>query len=102
MHRTSRLLVAVAALSLALVPGLADARIGGGTSSGSRGSMTWAAPPSTSTAPSSAAPMQRSMTPNAPSPAVGGAAAPGYSRPGFISGGGVVAGLMGGLIGAGS
>ena len=45
MRRTSYLLAAVAALSLALAPGLADARAGGGSSSGSRGSMTWSAPP---------------------------------------------------------
>jgi predicted lipid-binding transport protein (Tim44 family) len=100
MHRTSHLIAAVAALSLVLAPGLADARIGGGTSSGSRGSMTYSAPPSTSTAPS-VAPMQRSMTPTAPSQGFGGAAAPGYSRPGFFSGGGFMSGLAGGLIGAG-
>ena len=48
-HRS--LLAAVAALALALAPGLADARAGGGGSLGSRGSMTWSAPPSTRTAP---------------------------------------------------
>jgi len=99
MPRTSKILAAVAALSLALAPGLADARIGGGTSSGSRGSMTYSAPPSTSTAPS-VAPMQRSMTPSSPSPSFG-SSSPGYSRPGFMSGGGFMSGLMGGLIGAG-
>jgi predicted lipid-binding transport protein (Tim44 family) len=99
MRRSSLLLAAFAALSLVLAPGLADARIGGGTSSGSRGSMTWSAPPSTGTAPS-AAPMQRSMTPNSPS---SGFASPssGFARPGFMSGGGFMSGLMGGLIGAG-
>jgi predicted lipid-binding transport protein (Tim44 family) len=99
MRRTPRLLAAVAALSLALAPGLADARAGGGGSFGSRGSMTWSAPPSTNTAPYSAQPMQRSMTPNSPSP---GFAAP---APGFGSGlgrsSGFMSGLMGGLIGAG-
>jgi predicted lipid-binding transport protein (Tim44 family) len=99
MRRTPRLLAAVAALSLALAPGLADARAGGGGSFGSRGSMTWSAPPSTNTAPYSAQPMQRSMTPNSPSP---GFATP---SPGFGSGlgrsSGFMSGLMGGLIGAG-
>jgi len=99
MRRTPRLLAAIAALSLALAPGLADARAGGGGSFGSRGSMTWSAPPSTNTAPYSAQPMQRSMTPNSPSP---GFASP---SPGFGSGfgrsSGFMSGLMGGLIGAG-
>jgi predicted lipid-binding transport protein (Tim44 family) len=86
-------------LALALAPGLADARAGGGSSFGSRGSMTWSAPPSTGTAPYSAAPMQRSMTPNNPSPGYGGY---GYGAPGYArSGSGFMSGLMGGLIGAG-
>ena len=102
MRRTSYLLATVAALSLALAPGLADARAGGGTSSGSRGSMTWSAPPTTRTAPYSAQPMQRSMTPNTPSPGVnapGTAAGIGGQRSGF--GSGLMGGLMGGLIGVG-
>jgi predicted lipid-binding transport protein (Tim44 family) len=101
MRRTSSLLAAVAALSLALAPGLAEARLGGGSSQGSRGSMTNSAPPSTRTAPSGAQPMQRSMTPNQPSPGTaqpgyGGAAATAPSR-----GSSFMSGLMGGLIGAG-
>jgi predicted lipid-binding transport protein (Tim44 family) len=103
MRRTSSLLAAVAALSLALAPGLAEARLGGGSSQGSRGSMTFSAPPSTRTAPSGAQPMQRSMTPNQPNP---GYAQPGYGQPNY--GGamsparsGFMSGLMGGLIGAG-
>jgi len=99
MRRTSRLLAAIAALSLALAPGLADARAGGGSSFGSRGSMTWSAPPSTNTAPYSAQPMQRSMTPNNPSPGFG-APAPGYGY-GYGPRSGFMSGLMGGLIGAG-
>ena len=51
MRRTSTLIAAVAALALALSPGLAEARLGSGGSFGSRGSMTWSAPPSTATAP---------------------------------------------------
>jgi predicted lipid-binding transport protein (Tim44 family) len=99
MRRTSFAIAAAAALALALAPGLAEARAGSGGSFGSRGSMTWSAPPSTNTAPS-AAPMQRSMTPNNPSPGFGGGyASPGYG--GFSRGSGFMSGLMGGLIGAG-
>ena len=99
MRRTPFLLAAVAALALVLAPGLADARAGGGSSFGSRGSMTWSAPPSTSTAPIRRQPMQRSMTPNSPSPGyAGGYAASGY---GFGARSGFMSGLMGGLIGAG-
>ena len=86
---------AIAALSLALAPGFADARAGFGRSFGSRGGMTWSAPPSTSTAPYGAQPMQRSFTPGPSSPGYG-APAYGYgARSGFTSG------LMGGLVGAG-
>ena len=98
MRRTSFVLAAGAALALVLAPGLADARAGGGGSFGSRGSMTWSAPPSTGTAPYSAAPMQRSLTPNAPSPGYGGYPTPGN---GYGRGSGFMSGLMGGLIGAG-
>ncbi|WP_428532423.1 Tim44 domain-containing protein [Rhodopila sp.] len=95
MRRISVLLAALAVAALALSPGLADARAGGGGSFGSRGGMTYSAPPSTNTAPYSASPMQRSMTPRyQPSP--------GYASPGFQrSGSGFMSGLMGGLIGAG-
>jgi len=95
MRRTSMLIAAVAALALALSPGLADARAGSGSSLGSRGSMTWSAPPSTATAPYSS-PMQRSLTPNNPSPGYSGM--PGY---GYRSGSPFMSGLMGGLIGVG-
>ena len=100
MRRSSFVLAAFAALAVALAPGLADARAGGGGSMGSRGARTWSAPPSTSTAPSAAQPFQRSMTPNTPSSpgyAAPGSGAPGYAAPrsAFTSG------LLGGLIGAG-
>src|ERR1700744_4017127 len=93
-RRTSWALAAVTALALALAPGLADARAGGGGSFGSRGSMTWSAPPSTGTAPYSAAPMQRSMTPNNPSPGFGGY---GMAGQGFGARSGFMSGLLGGL-----
>jgi predicted lipid-binding transport protein (Tim44 family) len=89
MRTRLRLLALIAALALALTPGLADARAGAGASVGSRGSQTWSPPPATNTAPN-ASPMQRSLTPNSPSPGYGG----GY-RGGFGSG------LMGALLGVG-
>ncbi len=96
MRRTSTLIAAVAALALALSSGLAEARLGSGSSFGSRGSMTWSAPPSTATSPNSGQAMQRSMTPNNPSPGYSGMPGYGYrSRSPFMSG------LMGGLLGAG-
>jgi predicted lipid-binding transport protein (Tim44 family) len=99
MRRTRLVLAVFAALTLALAPGLAEARLGGGGSFGSRGSQTYTPPPMTRTAPSGADPMQRSMTPNAPSPG------PGYAAPGgtpaFQQRSGFMPGLMGGLIGAG-
>jgi predicted lipid-binding transport protein (Tim44 family) len=94
MRRTSVLLAGFAALALVLSPGLADARAGGGGSMGSRGSMTYSAPPSTRTAPYSAAPMQRSMTPYQ------NQTSPGYAGSGY-RGGGMMRGLMGGLFAAG-
>jgi predicted lipid-binding transport protein (Tim44 family) len=100
MRRTSALIAGSAALALALSPGLAEARAGDGGSFGSRGSMTYSAPPTTRTAPSSAQPMQRSMTPNAPQPGYNnnGGFAPGYQQ---SRGSSFTSGLLGGLIGAG-
>ncbi len=98
MRRHSALLAAVAVAALALAPSVADARAGSGSSMGSRGSRSYSAPPSTSTAPSYASPLERSVTPpSAPSygsPNMGGQfGAP--ARSGFGSG------LMGGLVGVG-
>nr|WP_294509914.1 TIM44-like domain-containing protein [uncultured Rhodopila sp.] len=98
MRRIPVLISGLAALALALSPGLAEARAGDGGSFGSRGGMTYTAPPPTRTAPYSAEPMQRSMTPSAPQPSYGGG--PAYQQP-MRSGGGFMSGLMGGLIGAG-
>jgi predicted lipid-binding transport protein (Tim44 family) len=98
VRRTSFLVAGFAALALALTPGLADARAGGGSSFGSRGSRTWSAPPPTNTSPYAAQPMQRSMTPNTPSPS------PGFGAPagaGFGQRSPFASGLLGGLIGAG-
>ena len=94
MHRY-RLLIALAAIATALVLVSADAnaRAGGGFSSGSRGMRTFSAPPATRTAPSTAAPIQRTIT----QPGAAGPAAP---RPGLF-GGGLFGGLAAGFLGAG-
>ncbi|MFO1136050.1 MAG: TIM44-like domain-containing protein [Rhodoblastus sp.] len=86
-----------AALAAALSVGAADAwaRPGGGSSMGSRGSKTYSAPPATRTAPNSAAPIERSVTPRtAPS-------SPNAGRPSSSFGRGLMGGLLGGLLGAG-
>jgi predicted lipid-binding transport protein (Tim44 family) len=93
-----RWVIALAAIACALVLVAADAnaRAGGGFSSGSRGLNTFSAPPTTRTAPNAAAPIQRSMTQPGAASTVGGAAA----RPGFF-GGGLFGGLAAGFLGAG-
>jgi predicted lipid-binding transport protein (Tim44 family) len=100
VYRALAVFAVVAAASGLLVSG-ADARIGGGVSSGSRGSRTFSAPPSTSTSPSTST-MQRTTT----QPDLG-ASRPGYApsgstfgRPGFF-GGGFFGSLAAGFIGAG-
>jgi predicted lipid-binding transport protein (Tim44 family) len=97
-----RLVQAIAVvLSLAL-PTLstlspADARVGGGFSSGSRGSRTFSMPPSTSTAPNTAQPFNRTIT-QPGSPGLGSSLGGGFfNRPG----GGLLRGLAAGFIGAG-
>jgi predicted lipid-binding transport protein (Tim44 family) len=97
--RLSTVTLALAAAS-ALMIDLADARVGGGSSSGSRGGRTYNSAPSTNTAPNPAAPINRSMTqPGAPS------AAQGVNRPATAAApsrfGGFGGMLMGGLLGAG-
>lgn len=97
MRRTRLIVPAALALVLVLAPSLADARAGSSSSSGSRGTRTYSAPPSTNTAPTTAAPMQRSAT--TPSPAANPATQ--AARPGMFGGSPFMSGLMGGLIGAG-
>ncbi|PSC06463.1 hypothetical protein SLNSH_04070 [Alsobacter soli] len=96
--RRGRVLFAAAAI-LALGLGAAEARPGGGGSFGSRGSRTFSAPPATTTAPRTAAPIERSITqPGQPSfgqQATGATRPGGFFRPGFGTG------LLGGLLGAG-
>jgi predicted lipid-binding transport protein (Tim44 family) len=98
-HKVYRVLAAVAIVVAAtgfLASG-ADARIGGGLSSGSRGSRTFSAPPSTSTMPS-ASPLERTVTqPNFANPRPTFAPSPG----GFFGRSGFWGGLAAGFLGAG-
>jgi predicted lipid-binding transport protein (Tim44 family) len=91
------------AMPLMLALSSADARVGGGGSSGSRGTRTFSAPPSTSTAPSAAQPFNRTMAqPGSPGAAAGAGAAKGgfFNRPGMGMLGGLAAGFLGaGLLG---
>jgi predicted lipid-binding transport protein (Tim44 family) len=93
------------ALPLLAVSSEADARVGGGFSSGSRGGRTFSAPPSTSTAPNAAQPFNRTMTqPGSPGMAAGAAGAANkggfFNRPGMGMLGGLAAGFLGaGLLG---
>jgi predicted lipid-binding transport protein (Tim44 family) len=105
-QRTRGMVQAIAVvLSLALptviVASYADARVGGGGSSGSRGSRTFSAPPSTTTAPGSTQQFNRTMTqPGQTAP--GRAANTGgfFNRPGMGMLGGLAAGFLGaGLLG---
>ena len=99
-----RAIAVVLSLALPLVIAIssADARIGGGGSSGSRGARTFSAPPSTTTAPGTATPMNRTFTqPGSPgmgAPAAAGAKGGFFNRPGLL--GGLAAGFLGaGLLG---
>jgi len=100
VHGLVQAIAVTLALALPLMSAIspADARVGGGMSSGSRGARTFSAPPSTSTAPSTAQPFNRTMTqPGSPglgAPATGG---------GFFnrSGRGMLGGLAAGFLGAG-
>jgi predicted lipid-binding transport protein (Tim44 family) len=88
------------ALPVVIAASYADARVGGGSSSGSRGSRTFSAPPSTTTAPGTTQPMNRTMTqpgsPSAPAATGGGF----FNRPGMGMLGGLAAGFLGaGLLG---
>ena len=103
--RTLAIILSVA-LPLAISIEAADARVGGGGSSGSRGSRTYSAPPSTTTAPGTAQPMNRTFTqpgnPGMGAPAAAGAASKGgfFNRPGMGMLGGLAAGFLGaGLLG---
>lgn len=100
MRRLPAVLAMLLALTLALAPGLAEARAGSSQSMGSRGTRTYSAPAPTGTAPYSAAPLQRSVTPQSPNygtrnPGYGG----GIGGPSRVSP--LMTGFLGGLLGAG-
>src|SRR3984957_3382961 len=102
-YRARRVLQSIAvvlSLALPLIAAAppADARIGGGLRSGSRGTRTFSAPPSTSTAPSTAQPLNRTFT-QPGSPGIGTSTAGGgfFNRPG----GGMLRGLAAGFLGLG-
>jgi predicted lipid-binding transport protein (Tim44 family) len=101
-QRISALVKAVAVVMALVLPAViavssADARVGGGFSSGSRGARTFAAPPSTPTAPGTAQPFNRTFSqpgsPGVGSPVGGGL----FNRPGT----GLLGGLAAGFLGAG-
>jgi predicted lipid-binding transport protein (Tim44 family) len=101
-QRMHGLVQAVAVVMALALPALltvtsADARVGGGFSSGSRGSRTFSAPPSTTTSPGTAQPFNRTFSqpgsPNTGSRIGGGF----FNRPGS----GLLGGLAAGFLGAG-
>jgi predicted lipid-binding transport protein (Tim44 family) len=104
-HRAFGLVQALAvmlslAMPLVVVASSADARVGGGSSSGSRGGRTFSAPPTTPTAPNAAQPFNRTTaqpgSPGVNTPAGGGF----FNRPGMGLFGGLAAGFLGaGLLG---
>ena len=96
----------LAVVAIAAVVGLAAAdawaRPGGGGSSGSRGGRTYSAPAPTQSAPHSAAPIERSVTPQSqPGFGQSGGLAQNAGRAGGFMSGGFGRGFMGGLLGAG-
>ena len=93
--RTIAIMMSVA-VPLAITISAADARVGGGGSSGSRGSRTYSAPPSTTTAPNAAQPMNRTFT-QPGTPGVGAPAAAGAAKGGFFNRPGMMGGMLGGL-----
>ena len=103
-QRTRGIVKAMAVVLALAIPSVsaissADARVGGGFSSGSRGSRTFAAPPSTSTAPGTAQPFNRTTT----QPGSPGLGAPSGAGGGLFGGQGrgLLGGLAAGFLGAG-
>ena len=105
LSKSARFAAAALAMTTLLAP-LAEARPGGGFSTGSRGFKTFTPPPTTRTAPGSTQQIQRSAQPapqaqQAARPGVAPAAAQGSRFGGGFLGGLLGAGLIGGLLGAG-
>jgi predicted lipid-binding transport protein (Tim44 family) len=82
-----------------LVPAMADARVGGGTNTGSRGSKSDHAPAPTQTAPAPKT-IERSATPTQQAQARP-ATTPAAAQGGFFQRNPFLSGMMGGLVGAG-
>jgi predicted lipid-binding transport protein (Tim44 family) len=107
MRKTSNLFVVLTMLgaAAAFTVSVADARPGGGKSSGSRGAQTHSAPAPTATAPGGAQQMQRTVTPAAPAaqPGVNAArpAAAPAAQPQNSMARTMMMGLGAGLLGAG-
>jgi predicted lipid-binding transport protein (Tim44 family) len=102
MRRFILLMTLYSALFATLAPTTVEAAAGDRGSFGSRGTRTWVSPPATGTAPYSAQPFQRSMTPYAPSQAPGYANwGSSYRQPYFSQRSSFTSGLLGGLVGAG-
>jgi predicted lipid-binding transport protein (Tim44 family) len=100
-RKTALWLAGALAVVLALAPALAEARAGSNTSSGSRGSRTQQAVPSTPTAPA-AKPLERSATtPASPTQPRAAQPAAAQQQPGFMQRNPFMAGMLGGLIGVG-
>ena len=103
MQRFGRILamVGIGLMVMLTAVDFAEARRGG-AGFGSRGTRTFSTAPTTRTAPTTAAPIERTMTPNTVSPAQTLPTAPAPRRPGLFGGfgGSMLGGLMmGGLIG---
>lgn len=101
IRRSVAILAGVLAVAVVMADGV-EAKVGGGSSLGSRGSRTYTPPAATNTAPKPAAPVERSIT----TPGQAQAARPGQTaaaataqRPSMF--GGMRGLLLGGLIGAG-
>jgi predicted lipid-binding transport protein (Tim44 family) len=92
--------LAVIAAVVIVAPSLAEARVGAGSSSGSRGSHTDQAPPPTQTAPT-AKPVERSTTPQQQAQKATPAAPVAAQSGGFMARNPFLSGLMGGMLGAG-
>ncbi|MBI3709720.1 MAG: TIM44-like domain-containing protein, partial [Proteobacteria bacterium] len=84
----------------ALAPALAEARAGGGTSAGSRGTRTYQSAQATPTAPQSA-PVERSTTTQRQATQPTAQPAAPAAQPSFFQRNPFLAGMMGGLLGVG-
>lgn len=102
--RVATMFAILSAGSLVLAD-LAEAKVGGGSSFGSRGGRTFSAPPTTNTAPRQAAPVERSIT--QPGQVGQTAAAATTARPSMFGGmrgllfGGLIAGALASVFGVG-